>query len=74
MTNLQMVWGGDGNGNHKIRPHSVSIDRIDNNEGYTLQNVRLICHAINSFKGSMTDDEMKEMARHLIDDPISNVL
>lgn len=42
------------------------MDRIDQNRGYVGGNVRLICYAINNFRGRMTDDEMLAMARILI--------
>jgi len=41
---------------------SISIDRVDQSRGYEAGNVRLICNAINSFRGSMDDDQMIVMA------------
>ena len=34
---------------------NVSMDRIDNNKGYMLGNVRLVCRRINSMRSNMTD-------------------
>jgi hypothetical protein len=49
-----------------VLPTSLSLDRINPNGGYSVDNIRLICHAINAFKGRMLDTEMIEMARAII--------
>lgn len=61
VTNLDMTWYKG-----EAMPTSVSIDRIDSSKGYTLSNVRLICYAINTFKGRWSDDHMFTMALALI--------
>ena len=61
LSGIKMTWFKG-----KILPTSLSLDRIDSNGDYTTGNVRLICHAINSFRGRMTDDEMFTMALALI--------
>jgi hypothetical protein len=45
---------------------SISIDRIDQRRGYEAGNLRLICHAINCFRGNMTDGEMYTFAEALL--------
>jgi hypothetical protein len=50
----------------RIRPTSLSIDRIDSDRGYSADNVRLVCHAINTFRGQMSDDFMFEMASAIV--------
>jgi len=45
---------------------SISIDQIVPKGGYTPENSRFVLHAINSFKGAMTDDEMLAIARALL--------
>lgn len=47
-------------------PTSISIDRIDCAKGYTINNLRLICHAINAFRGRMSDPEMFVIARAIV--------
>jgi hypothetical protein len=49
-----------------MSPTSLSVDRIDNSKGYIPGNVRLVCVAINAFRGTMNDEEMLKMARALI--------
>lgn len=44
-------------------PRSCSLDRIDQSKGYERGNVRLVCFAMNAFRGSMSDEEMLEMAK-----------
>jgi hypothetical protein len=31
----------------RARPFAVSVDRVDNNKGYTKNNVRLVCAVVN---------------------------
>lgn len=61
LTGMQMTWAQG-----KITPTSITLDRIDWEKGYSAGNIRLICHAINSFRGRMSDAEMIAMARALI--------
>jgi hypothetical protein len=50
-----------------IQSTSMSIDRINPALSYVLSNIRLVCHAINCFKGTMTDAEMVTFARAVVD-------
>lgn len=43
----------------KANPFKCSIDRIDSNLGYTKDNVRLVCWAVNQMKADRTDEEFK---------------
>ena len=45
--------------------HTASIDRIDNDVGYTEGNVQLVHKEINMMRGSLEDDKFKELC-HLI--------
>jgi hypothetical protein len=47
-------------------PFSASIDRIKSSEGYTQTNCRFVLFAVNSFKGTGTDEQMLEIAKALI--------
>lgn len=38
-----------------------SIDRIDSNKGYTLDNIRLVAWIVNHSRGSLTDQEFFDM-------------
>lgn len=46
---------------------NASIDRIDNRVGYTKANVRLVCYAVNIMRGQMTDDELYEWCRLIVE-------
>jgi len=35
-----------------------SVDRIDNERGYTLDNIRFVCRRINSMRGEYSDEEL----------------
>ncbi len=61
VSSLPMTWG-KGN----FFPTSISIDRIDPTEGYTASNIRLVCYAVNAFKGRWSDDHMIEIARAIV--------
>jgi hypothetical protein len=45
-TDFELVTGGNC-GYKRFNPNSASVDRIDNSKGYTPDNVRLVCTAIN---------------------------
>jgi hypothetical protein len=47
-------------------PFSPSIDRIDSTKGYTQGNCRFVLFAINSFRGTGTDQDMLHIARAII--------
>lgn len=55
-------------GNTGPLPRSASIDKIDPHKGYVQDNCRFILHCVNSFKGTMTDEEMINIAKFLIQD------
>jgi hypothetical protein len=42
-------------------PHTISVDRIDNNKGYTKTNVRLVTYMYNTCKGQWNDELVKKM-------------
>lgn len=45
---------------------SPSIDRIDPTKGYTLNNVRVVCHAVNSAMGDWGEARMLQIARAIM--------
>ena len=47
-------------------PLSCSVDRIDQQVGYVVGNVRLVCFAVNSFRGQMSDEETLVMAKAIV--------
>lgn len=51
----------------KLSALSPSIDRIDSAKGYTPDNCRIICWALNRFRGNGTDAEMLVIAKALIE-------
>jgi hypothetical protein len=48
------------------KPHSVSIDRIKQTEGYTPGNCRFVLHAVNVMRGSGTDAGMHLVIKALL--------
>ncbi len=42
---------------------NVSIDRIDNDKGYTKDNIHLVCFIANLMKSTMTVDELAEWCK-----------
>lgn len=61
LSGIVMTWGQG-----KLLPTSISFDRLDHTQGYSINNLRLLCYAINSFRGRMTDAEMLAMAKSLV--------
>lgn len=58
LSGIVMTWGS---GRRMPMATSISIDRIDRNRGYEKSNVRLLCNAINNFRGAMSDAELRTM-------------
>lgn len=50
----------------RILPTSLSLDRINSEDGYSKENIRLVCQAVNAFKGRMSDAEMLVMAKAIV--------
>ncbi len=61
LSGIKMTWMRGG-----LSPTSMSMDKIDPSLGYSRENLRLICHAINMFRGQMDDDQMYAMAEAII--------
>ncbi len=61
VTGIEMTWRQG-----KVTQTSISMDRIDFEKGYSKENIRFVCQAINQFRGRMTDDEMYAMAEAII--------
>ena len=43
----------------KANAFKCSLDRIDSEKGYTEDNVRFVCWAVNQMKADRTDEEFK---------------
>lgn len=61
LSGIKMTWNQG-----TVLPTSVSLDRIDPDGGYSADNIRLICHAFNAFRGRMADEQMLSMVRAYI--------
>lgn len=46
---------------------NVSVDRIDSSKGYTKDNIQLVCMAANQAKSDLTDEELYEICKGIID-------
>lgn len=57
VTGLQMNLKSDNR--KKANAFKCSLDRIDSNKGYTEDNVRFVCWAVNQMKADRTDEEFK---------------
>lgn len=57
LSGIQFVWDDNSNGDG-IGLYTPSIDRINNDVGYTKINCRLILNCLNTMKGAASDDEL----------------
>jgi hypothetical protein len=51
-----------------IEHMAASVDRLDHTKGYTKANCRIVLFCINALRGQMTDQQMREVARRLLND------
>ncbi len=58
-----VIEGGDKRG---PKPFSPSIDRVIPELGYVPENCRFVLCAINAFRGIMTDEQMREVAKAIL--------
>ena len=61
LSGITMTWAQQA-----YSPTSLSLDRIDRHQGYTKENVRLVCYQLNAFRGMWSDEQMFSMARKMI--------
>ena len=60
---LEFIRGGTNWGGKWCNPNSCTIDRIDNNKGYTRDNVQLVTWYVNKVKGHLDNDEFIKLCR-----------
>ena len=51
----------------KCHPFSPSVDRIDSTKGYTKDNIRMVIWQYNLMKGEMTDEELLNVCKRIIE-------
>jgi len=64
VSGVKFTWTTNGDG--KKLPTSISLDRIDNDKGYEIENLRLVCWQVNVFKNCWSDDQMFNMALAIV--------
>jgi hypothetical protein len=57
---LTVSWGG---ARKKNRPYAPSLDRIDSSKGYTLDNCRIVCVAVNLAMSEWGESVLRRIAR-----------
>ena len=50
-----------GHEKYHMNPYRISIDRIDSTQGYTQDNVQLVCAKVNTMKNEMEQNEFIEL-------------
>jgi len=51
-------------GANNSKPYAPSVDRIDARYGYTRDNIRLVCHAVNKAMGDWGEEVFYDLAHH----------
>lgn len=49
------------------RPNSPALDRVDNEKGYTKNNIEVISHLANMMKSSASKEQLIRFARHVLE-------
>jgi hypothetical protein len=66
VTGIPMTWAAAAG---RV-PTNVSLDRIDNSLGYSEDNIRLVCKMANHMKNSLSDQQMLEWCRLILNGPL----
>lgn len=61
VSGITMTWAQG-----KLMPASITMDRINFDLGYSIGNIRLVCHCVNAFIGRMSDEEMLTVAKAIV--------
>jgi hypothetical protein len=61
VSGVTMTWFTGG-----TKPTSISLDRIDVKDGYSISNIRLVCYQVNCFRNRWSDEDMLAMARAIV--------
>jgi len=64
VTGVELRWEWEGESTHN--PWAPSLDRLDNDKGYTLGNVRLVCWIFNRALFTWEDDVFDKLARSYV--------
>jgi hypothetical protein len=65
-TGMSFVFTEYGHGTTKTNPYAPSLDRIDSNGGYTLDNTQVVLSAFNKFKSDMVQHEIIDIAKAIV--------
>lgn len=60
---LNPKWSGQNNGKNKQVIQTASIDRIDNNKNYSIDNIQWVHKDINIMKGSLSDEYFIQLCK-----------
>lgn len=63
VTGIPFTYERLGKGPNAKAPWGMSIDRIDSRQGYTVQNCRLVCTAVNLAMNEWGEDGLARIAR-----------
>jgi hypothetical protein len=53
--------------NGKILPTTASMDRLDHNKGYTIENTRLVAYQVNVARNIWSDDQLLDFCRAVLE-------
>lgn len=61
MTNTMMTYGG------RLTDYTLSVDRIDPNGIYCINNSRLVCYRVNIMRGKSSDQDLVEWCKRVVE-------
>lgn len=53
--------------------YNLSVDRIDSDKGYTIDNIQLLCTIINTMKSTLSNEEFVEICKLIVDNQITEI-
>ena len=62
-----MTYNGKRNGKRNMNIDNISVDRIDSQKDYTIDNIQLVCQIYNYMKWDLKQDDFVKYCKHVVE-------